>query len=276
MNYYKIQFDHSLNETQADLLMYALGEIGFESFEAEDGKLSAYIPEDTFEEKALDKLMSDWEEQNIRYEKQFVEEQNWNAVWESQYDAVLFGDYCFVHAPFHSPREDVKYNIIIEPKMSFGTAHHPTTSLIIEYIAEEPLTNKRLLDMGCGTGVLAILAKKEGARDVEAIDNDQWAYENTIENIERNNTSDIKVVLGDATVLENKEFDCIIANINRNILLRDIGIYAQCLPKGGILFLSGFYQEDIAQLEAECNRHRLFYVSNKTKENWAALKFIKK
>ncbi|MEG1763029.1 MAG: 50S ribosomal protein L11 methyltransferase [Bacteroidales bacterium] len=212
----------------------------------------------------------------MQYQTQFIKDENWNAVWESQYEPVLFGNYCFVHAPFHAPRKDVKYNIEIEPKMSFGTAHHPTTALIIEYISKEPLQGKRLLDMGCGTGVLAILASKEGASSVDAIDNDVWAYENTLENIERNHTPTIHVEMGDASNLQAKEYDYIIANINRNILLRDITHYAACLPTGGILLLSGFYQEDIAKLEVECNKHRLFYVDYKTREKWAALKFIKK
>lgn len=276
MQYFEFNFKHSLEEYEIDVLMDTLGQIGFESFDLQPSLIKAYIPQNLLDEELLIKVLEDVKG-NLSFEKVLLPDENWNAVWESQYEAVQFGEDCYIHAPFHTPLPNVKYNIMIEPKMSFGTAHHPTTSLIIEYLKDESkVEGKRVLDMGCGTGVLAILAYKKGAKYVEAIDNDQWAYENTKENIERNNTEDIHVELGDASNLKGKEFDVIIANINRNILLRDISTYAEAMPTGAIIFFSGFYQEDIAKIEKECNQNRLFYHTHKLRDNWAALEFVKK
>lgn len=276
MDYYKLTLVHGLEEPMADVLIAALGDLGFESFETEsETKIFAYIPENLYLPKAVQELLKQWSEvKECKAEK--IETKNWNEEWEKQYVGVVFGEYCFVHAPFHPDNAKVKHNIIIEPKMSFGTAHHPTTALMINYLEDLKIEGKRVLDMGCGTAVLAILADKEGAAHVDAIDNDSWAYKNSLENTARNQAKNISVYMGDADLLKNKKYDLIIANINRNILLKDMEVYSYCLEAGGILLLSGFYQEDIPLLEKECNKHRLFFVSQKNKENWAALRFFKK
>ncbi len=276
MTYLEISLSHSLKEPQLEVLMAQLGEIGFESFVENDQILQGYIQEKDYNLQALQTLLNDfWNDEKISFEAKKIEEQNWNAVWESNYSPVQFDDFCYVRAPFHEPISGVRFNLLIEPKMSFGTAHHETTSLMVEWLKTENVEGKTVLDMGCGTGLLAILAKKLGASDVTAIDNDPWAYENSVENCERNDTPEIHVELGDAENLKGRNFEVIIANINRNILLNDIPAYAACLPKGGVLLLSGFYTEDLPAITERCKEFQLQYANHLTKNNWVAAKFVK-
>jgi ribosomal protein L11 methyltransferase len=204
-------------------------------------------------------------------------DENWNAVWESTHEPVLVEDFCWVYAPFHSINTEVKYNILIEPKMSFGTAHHSTTYMMLSFLRDEELEGRKVLDMGSGTGVLAILAKMKGAAETDAIDNDEWAYRNALENVEANGCTGINVLLGDAQLLNEKGFyDVVIANINRNILLRDMHAYIEHLNTGGILLLSGFYEHDIPSIRQEAEKNGMAFESFRERNEWVACKFVKK
>ena len=239
--------------------------------------LLAYIKEELYDAETIKQLLQNHGfDTDIAFTVSRIEEQDWNAVWEASYEPVTIAGRCHIRAPFHEPCPDAEYEIIIEPKMSFGTAHHETTSLMIEYILEEEFTGKSVLDMGSGTGVLAILARKRGATPVIAIDNDPWAYENNIENNARNRINDITVKLGDASAIGEQVFDVIIANINRNILLNDMHLYAKSMHPGSIIFFSGFYQgHDLDTIKAKAATLGLEFVSNKVRNEWTAAKFVK-
>jgi len=257
-----------------EILIAELGYEGFESFVETDEGVTAYIQKDEWH----DNIMKDIQilnsgEFQISYTFEEIEQTNWNEEWEKNFNPIIVDDICAVRAPFHE-KFNTKYEIVIEPKMSFGTGHHETTHMMIQHILKNDFTNKTVLDMGCGTGVLAILAEKKGAKSVDAIDIDNWCYINSLENVERNNCNHITVLEGDANLLNGKHYDVIIANINRNILLEDIKVYANCLDKNGTLFLSGFYSSDISFIEAECNRFMLKLDEKTEKNNWVALKFL--
>jgi len=257
-----------------EILIAELGYAGFESFvESEDG-VTAYIQKEEWSETILDDvyvLKSD--EFEISYTSEEIEQTNWNEEWEKNFNPIIVDDVCSVRAPFHD-KPNTKYDLIIEPKMSFGTGHHETTHMMIQHILKNDFKNKTVLDVGCGTGVLAILAEKVGATKLDAIDIDNWCYVNSLENVNRNNCKHISVYEGDVALLEGKQYDSIIANINRNILLADIASYAKCLNPNGTLFLSGFYQEDIPIIEAECNKQMLKLAETIQKGQWVSLKFI--
>ena len=258
----------------AELIMARLGELGFESFEETGEGLLAYIPSSEFDPAILNNPDLWPEGVEVEYTWAVIPEQNWNAVWEENFEPVTLAGRCHIRAPFHPVMPGIEYEIIIEPKMSFGTAHHETTALMIEYILEEPIEGLTVLDMGSGTGVLAILAAMRGAADVTAIDNDEWAYRNAVENVEKNKTSGISVYLGDAGLLSNgKKFDFIIANINRNILLKDIETYCGSLNKGGTLLMSGFYMEDIAAITEAASSFGLVCQGYKDRNNWVAVRY---
>ncbi|MBK9358634.1 MAG: 50S ribosomal protein L11 methyltransferase [Bacteroidales bacterium] len=256
----------------AELIMARLGELGFESFEETGEGLLAYIPSSEFDPAILNNPDLWPEGIDVEYTWAVIPEQNWNAVWEENFEPVTLAGRCHIRAPFHPVIPGIEYEIIIEPKMSFGTAHHETTALMIEYLLEEPVEGLTVLDMGSGTGVLAILAAMRGATDITAIDNDEWAYRNAIENVERNKSRGISVYLGDAGLLNNdKKFDFIIANINRNILLKDIEVYCKSLEKGGTLLMSGFYFEDIAAISDAAALSGLTYQGHKERNKWVAV-----
>ena len=277
MNYIELKLSLPAADPWKDVFTSILSDAGCDSFMDGDSEttLLAYMKESDYDEEAVRQLLKENPfGVEVTYTTSVIEAQNWNALWESNYSPVLIANRCYIRAPFHPHRDDVDFEIVIEPKMSFGTAHHETTSLMIEYVLEEPLAGKELLDMGAGTGVLAILARMRGASPVTAIDNDEWAYENNIENNARNGVSDIRVILGDASALHDMHYDVIIANINRNILLRDMQYYVKVLNDNGIIFFSGFYQgEDLDAIKAEAARWGLEFVSNKEKNKWVAAKF---
>jgi len=259
----------------AELLIAMLADAGFESFtENEDGSVSAYIQAPLFTSELSVRLHS---EEFIEFLDSFkidrIADQNWNAVWESNFEPVVIDGRCLVRAPFHEPVKGVEFDIVIMPKMSFGTAHHETTKLMIRYMMGFQLVGKSLLDMGSGTAVLAILARMKGAVPVSAIDNDEWAYNNAMENVRSNNFDDIEVLLGDSSLLPGKKFDFIFANINRNILLIDIPTYRLSLNPGGKLFVSGFYAEDLPMIEAKAAEVDLKLVSDQQENNWTAACF---
>lgn len=250
--YVEYSFTVEPMEPWNDVLAAQLGAIGFESFmETYDGIL-AYVQKDLDSDdllKDLEILQND--HVSIAFAKADIPPTNWNHEWESNFDPIMVDGRCEVRAPFHEQHE-VDYDIVIEPKMSFGTGHHQTTYMMMEHILEIDFNEKKVLDMGSGTGVLAILAQMRGAAAIDAIDIDTWCFENAKENVERNNADKVEVLLGGAEVLQDKYYDIIIANINRNILLTDIPTYAKCLSSGGLLFLSGFYEVDLEAIKGAC------------------------
>lgn len=257
-----------------EILIAELGYAGFESFVETDEGVTAYIQkEELYEDILQDIYVLTSEEFEISYAFEEIEQTNWNEEWEKNFNPIVVDGECSVRAPFHE-KPYTKYDIIIEPKMSFGTGHHETTHMMIQHLLKTDLENKSVLDMGCGTGVLAILAEMKGADPIDAIDYDNWCYLNSLENVERNHCKSITVLEGDANLLEDQRYDVIIANINRNILLNDMAAYAKCLNLNGILFLSGFYNDDIPVIEEECNKYGLTAVDRLEKNNWVALKFV--
>lgn len=273
--YIEYNFQVTPLEIGRDLLIAELGEAGFESFLETETGVMAYIQKKDWDENLLDRIdLIKNPKYSISFTRKEIEQVNWNAEWEKNFEPILVDNHCSVRAPFH-PKPNVEYDIVIEPKMSFGTGHHETTHMMIQHILKNEWTGKKVLDMGCGTAVLAILAEMKGAQHIDAIDIDNWCYLNSLENAERNNCKHITVYEGDASLLKGKHYDIIIANINRNILLNDIAVYAGCLPENGELYLSGFYTEDLDAIEKECNKHGLKFVENLERNNWIAVKFIK-
>ncbi|MBP8792434.1 MAG: 50S ribosomal protein L11 methyltransferase [Lutibacter sp.] len=262
-------------EPATDILVAELGEVGFESFvETEDGMI-AYIQQTDWNENVLDDIfILDSGEFSISYEMEVIEQTNWNSEWEKNFNPIQVDDLVSIRAPFHE-NPNLKYDIVIEPKMSFGTGHHETTHMMVQHLLELDLTNKKTLDMGCGTGILAIFAEMKGAKPIDAIDIDNWCYQNSIENVERNNCSNISVFEGEASLLVNKKYDVIIANINRNILLNDMHAYMNCLNENGTLLLSGFYKEDIEIIDAEVSKYNCKLDKTIERNNWVALKYQK-
>lgn len=277
MNYLEFELTIQPNDTYvSDLLASYLGEIGFESFEETAYGLLAYVENDLFDKDIFENLLKNFPyTTKIEYKQTVIEQVNWNEEWEKNYfEPIVIGDKCVIRSSFHQNYPTSEYEIIIDPKMSFGTGHHETTSLMIAEILQMELKNKSVLDMGCGTAVLAILASMCGAKPVVAIDIDPWCTENSIENIEKNGVEPIEVLLGGAELLSDKKFDIIIANINRNILLTDIKKYSASLNEGGALFMSGFYLEDIPIIEKEANDNGLVLTGFQQKNNWVVVKTI--
>lgn len=273
MIYIGYYFKVSPVQPGVEILIAELGYAGFESFVETEHGVSAYINKADWTENVLDDiqiLRSD--EFQISYTFEEIEQTNWNAEWETNFNPILVDNECYVRAPFHE-KTDAEYDIIIEPKMSFGTGHHETTHMMIQHILKNDFKDKSVLDMGCGTGVLAILAEMKGAKPIDAIDYDNWCYINSLENVERNNCKAITVMEGDASLLPGRSYDIVIANINRNILLNDMETYVSTLHDNGTLFLSGFYEDDIPIIEAECQKYGLGLVDTLKRNNWVALKF---
>jgi ribosomal protein L11 methyltransferase len=278
MQYIQIEFffDSADFSEQAEILAALLSEYPFESFEDTETGIRGYIPKDQYDEKEITAALSGRKAFiNFNHKTSEIAEQNWNQLWESNYQPVLIDKRCCIRAPFHKPMPDVEFDIVIEPKMSFGTAHHETTAMMISFVLETHWQKKTVLDMGCGTGVLAILASMMDAKNGQAVDNDSWAYENTIENLERNNIANITASLGGKNLLGNEQFDIILANINRNILLDQMERYAKIITTNGFLFLSGFYQEDLEIILNTAAEHGFSFAEKKTKNNWVAVKMVK-
>jgi ribosomal protein L11 methyltransferase len=260
-------------ELGCEILGAELGEKAFESFIETEFGVTAYVQKTLWNENILDDIyILNSPEFTISFAIEEIAQVNWNEEWEKNFEPIDVDGICHVRAPFH-PKTDAEFDIIIEPKMSFGTGHHETTHMMIQQLLNNDLTNKKTLDMGCGTAILAILAEMKGAKPIDAIDIDEWCYLNSIENAERNNCKEISVYEGDASLLADKKYDVIIANINRNILLNDMATYVSCLNQKGLLFLSGFYQEDISAIDACCIELGLKLEKRLERNNWVSLKY---
>ncbi len=271
-----IEYNFKITPLQpaSDILIAELGEAGFESFVENDEGILAYIQKDDWRADILETIQILQNAQfAIAHTSKEIDQENWNETWESNFHPIQIDDRCAVRAPFHKKFE-VEYDIVIEPKMSFGTGHHETTHMMLQFILDHDFKGKSVLDMGSGTGVLAILAAMKGAAHVDAIDIDNWCYLNAQENVSRNDCVHIHVYEGDSGLLGDRKYDIILANINRNILIEDIPVYTQNLTKNGTLFVSGFYAEDIPIISKKCEQSGLKFKKNLQRNHWVAVKYV--
>lgn len=279
-DYTKVKFTVTPNEEYAtDILASMLAEVGFESFVPTEEGVEAYVPQALYDADAISSVVETFplDGFGITYDSEFIEGEDWNAEWEKNYfQPIVLGEDCVIHSTFHKDVPKARYDILIDPKMAFGTGYHQTTCHMLRAILANDMTGKSVLDMGCGTALLAILARKHGATDVVAIDIDEFAYENAKENIVLNGTPDIEVRLGGAEAIkENDSFDFVIANINRNILLMDMVNYTRCMHPGSQIFISGFYTDDMEILKEEATKHGLRFLDYAEDNRWAMMRFIK-
>ena len=275
MKTFEYTFTVPSSDIQHDMLTTMLAEIGFDSFMDELHTLKAYCSAENRDDIAVDDLLSDPAFQGIQLlNVEEMPDKDWNELWEASYQPVVVNERCRVRAPFHEPDPSFEFDLVIEPKMSFGTANHETTAQIIQLMLETDFQGKEVLDMGSGTAVLAILAKKLGATRTVAIDNDEWAYRNAFTNCELNGISDIEIVLGDALAIQG-QYDVVLANINRNILLRDMHYYVDAMRTNAHIFFSGFYTEDLESIKTEAERLGLRYCRHLSRNNWVAAEFMK-
>lgn len=274
MNYIEVSITVEPKTEGSDILIAALSELAFESFTETETGFNAYIKEEEYSEDETKLAIGDYDDIfKIKFSSKIIPQQNWNKEWESSFQPIEVSGKCYIRAPFHEKKSGFLLDVIIEPKMSFGTGHHDTTQLMIQITMLLNVKNKSLLDMGCGTGVLAIVASMLGANPIEAIDIDDWSYENTIENLAKNNINNVIVNKGDAQILDGKIFNTILANINKNVLLKDMEVYKRSLEKGGNLVLSGFFETDIAEIKAKAENLGLKYEEGYTSNQWTALHF---
>ena len=266
-------------EMATDVLAAMLGEIEYESFVPDEQGVTAFVPQGKYDEARLREVLAQFPIDGITlsYEATFVPGQDWNEEWEKNYfKPIVVGNECVIHSTFHHDVPQARYDVLIDPKMAFGTGHHETTTLMLQAILDNDFTGRSLLDMGCGTAVLAILACMKGAGPVVAVDIDEFATENAVENVRLNGVSGVEVRLGGAGVLKEEErFDYVLANINRNILLADMCAYAAHMKSGSRIFMSGFYVEDIPVIRAEAERLGLRFVGHSEKNRWAAVECVK-
>lgn len=273
-NYFEARL--TLNPDYNDILMAELGQIGYESFVETDEGLSAYITETDFDAVKLQQVIDDYQNLTpITFEYEQLETKNWNEEWERNYQPIEVAGQIRVRASYHTPDPAFKYDIVIDPKMSFGTGHHETTTLVMEQQLSLDHQDKSLLDVGSGTGILAILAEMLGANRLTAFDIEEWAYLNAVENALLNGCKHITVFQGTIEDCPADTYDIVLANINRNILLREIPIYVQFLKAGGTLMVSGFYEFDIADIVQKAQEVNLKLVAQKTLNQWAVLRFEK-
>lgn len=275
-SYIEYRFTVNPKEPGTEILIAELSNAGFESFVENENGVTAYIKKEDHNITILDDIyILSSGEFLIKYSQKELEKTNWNKEWEKNFSPIEVDDLVSIRASFHK-KPNLEYDIIIDPKMSFGTGHHETTYTMIQHLLELDLENKLVLDMGCGTGILAIFSEMKGAKHIDAIDIDNWCYLNAVENTNKNRCRNITVYKGDASVLKNQKYDVIIANINRNILLNDLKAYASCLSEKGIVLLSGFYKKDIPIIESEATKYDLILSKTIERNNWVATKFLKK
>ena len=278
-DYIEVRFELSpCDEIATDVLAALLCEYDYESFVPDETGLTAYVKKELYKEEVLTQVVSDFPLENkIRYAHEIIEGQDWNSEWEKNYfKPIVVKDKCVIHSSFHKDIPQLQYDIVIDPKMAFGTGHHATTSLIIEQLLEMEMEGKSVIDMGTGTGILAILSHMRGAKNISAIEIDPVAHANAIENLKINGADIVNLILGDASSLSNlSSVDVFIANINRNIITQDIESYVCALNMGGIMLLSGFYEEDIPVIMKVAEPLGLKYVTHKVKDKWSCLKLSK-
>ena len=273
--YIAYDFNVSPKDPATEMLIAQLGHIGFESFVENENGVVAYIQKKEWNSNKVEDLyLLNSNEFNITFKHSEIEQTNWNKEWEKNFNPIQVNGQVSIRAPFHE-NPSLNFDIVIEPKMSFGTGHHETTHMMVQHLLALDLKNKKVLDMGCGTGILAIFAEMKGAQPTDAIDIDSWCYENSLENVQRNGCKHITVLEGDSSLLKGREYDVVIANINRNILLSDMKIYTDCLSENGVLLLSGFYKDDISVIETEVIKYGLVLDKMIQKNNWVALKYMK-
>jgi len=275
MHFLEFIFTPLRSEEEKAVLIAELLEAGFESFVDEEHSLMGYIASEHYIKDLVDHITFLKDHPEIKFKVKPLEDINWNREWESNYQPVTIAGRCYVRAPFHPSLPGMTYEIVIEPKMAFGTAHHETTQLMAGWLMDLDVRGKEVLDMGCGTGILAILANKMGAGNVTAIDNDEWAWRNGMENFRINDVAAGKVYAGDASLIRPDSFDLILANINRNVLLQDMKAYHSGLRKNGILLLSGFYQQDIESIMASAAENALQFKASRTLNDWTVAIFYK-
>lgn len=278
MDYYELSFSlPEFEEYQRDILIDALAGAGCDTFEEVSSGFKAYIPESAYNADAIETQLSAYSKMfPFTYDVALVPQKNWNEEWESNFEPIQILDQVYVRATFHQPQPQFTHEIIIDPKMAFGTGHHQTTSMMMTLMLDEDFNGKSVLDMGCGTGILAILAAKLGATNITAIDHDPVCYDSTIENAALNNVPGIEVICGSKEVIPAKQFDVILANINRNILLDQMDAYAQVLKQDGHIYFSGFYEEpDLGIISDAAAAHGLHYLKHLKKQDWVATLFIK-
>tara|TARA_B110000238_G_scaffold19308_1_gene18947 strand:+ start:1801 stop:2631 length:831 start_codon:yes stop_codon:yes gene_type:complete len=272
MSYTELTVELKPMQPFADILVARLNEINYETFLLEENILKCYIQTSILQKnESIDIILSLSDQTKINYFFNKIDKKNWNAKWEESFSPVKINSNCIIRADFHKENKDIEHEIVITPKMSFGTGHHETTFLMSNEIFNIKLTNLSILDMGSGTGVLSIISSKLGAKEVMAIDIDEWAYENSIENSILNNTNNINFFNGDVSLIRNKNFDCILANINRNIILRDLVTYYKSLIKGGKLLISGFLVEDFDIVNKKINEIGFKLINKKNKNKWLML-----
>ncbi|MFP4041675.1 MAG: 50S ribosomal protein L11 methyltransferase [Bacteroidales bacterium] len=260
----------------SDILTAQLSLIGYTGFLDTPEGLNAYIPQESFDYPEVKYLsVVQMFNEQIEFRHKIIKEKNWNESWEKSFKPVTVGKKCIIRAPFHEPEKNFQFDIIIEPKMSFGTGHHATTYLMINTILNLEIENKKILDIGCGTGILAILADKMKAKEILAIDKNEWAYKNTLENININNAKNISCQLGTLEKIKNRSFDIILANINKNVLLNDLPRYGDILNKSGKLILSGIYVNDLEEICQKASLSELQYKNHMETNEWVAVEFEK-
>jgi len=276
MNYYELLFTTITEDYQRDLLINALAEIGFDTFEEVVQGFKAYIPADDFNQATLDDALSGYKDMfSFGYAVNLIPQKNWNEEWESNFEPIQIGNEIYVRATFHADKPEFPYQIVIDPKMAFGTGHHQTTAMMLQLMLENDFNGKKVLDMGCGTGILAIMAAKLGATDITAIDYDPVCYESTIENATLNKVDKITALCGSKEAIPNEQYDTILANINRNILLDQMKRYAEVLKPGGEIYFSGFYEvPDLNIITDEARNFGLKYITHKKDKDWVAAKFV--
>ena len=273
MNYIEYDFTVSPLEMGSEILIAELAEVGFDSFVDTPMGIKAYIPKDSWNEQILqDIYLLSNPEFTISYQITEIEQVNWNEEWEKNFSPIVVEDLCTVRANFH-PVPNTRYDIVITPKMSFGTGHHETTYMMLQQLLPLSLEGAKVLDMGCGTGILAIMAALRGAHDITAIDIDPWCVENATENVQQNDCSFITIKEGDVSLIAGEQYNLILANINRNILLSDIPAYTQALLPQGLLLVSGFYVEDLPTIKEKCQEVGLTYLSHIERNRWVSGKF---